>query len=202
MMSTNRKTVIIAVLALLIGLMSGWLFFDGPKNIPVDQEKTGEVSGGTVWTCSMHPQIRRNGPARCPICGMDLITLEIDHDDNMDQGAVSLSPDALRLADVRTVVAGISNPVKSFRLNGKIDVDERRIFSQSSHITGRIEKLMVNFTGEFVHKGQVIAYIYSPELATAGEELLQAFKSKESFQRGEKKIIELETFRKSDKKHN
>ncbi len=25
-----------------------------------------------VWTCSMHPQIRRNGPGHCPICGMAL----------------------------------------------------------------------------------------------------------------------------------
>ena len=25
------------------------------------------------WTCSMHPQIRQNKPAKCPICGMDLV---------------------------------------------------------------------------------------------------------------------------------
>ncbi|MEO7689221.1 MAG: copper-translocating P-type ATPase [Sphingomonas sp.] len=27
---------------------------------------------GTVWTCPMHPQIRRDGPGHCPICGMAL----------------------------------------------------------------------------------------------------------------------------------
>jgi Cu+-exporting ATPase len=26
----------------------------------------------TIWTCPMHPQIRRNGPGSCPICGMAL----------------------------------------------------------------------------------------------------------------------------------
>lgn len=31
---------------------------------------------GTVWTCPMHPQIRRNGPGQCPICGMALEPLE------------------------------------------------------------------------------------------------------------------------------
>ena len=38
--------------------------------------RTGEVpsaSGGKVlWTCPMHPQIVREGPGSCPICGMAL----------------------------------------------------------------------------------------------------------------------------------
>ncbi|WP_295638313.1 heavy metal-binding domain-containing protein, partial [Novosphingobium sp.] len=27
---------------------------------------------GAIWTCPMHPQIRQEGPATCPICGMAL----------------------------------------------------------------------------------------------------------------------------------
>src|SRR5262249_27097517 len=27
---------------------------------------------GTIYTCPMHPQIRRNAPGNCPICGMAL----------------------------------------------------------------------------------------------------------------------------------
>src|SRR5215470_6218593 len=27
---------------------------------------------GTIYTCPMHPQIRRNAPGNCPICGMTL----------------------------------------------------------------------------------------------------------------------------------
>ncbi|NOY96700.1 MAG: copper-translocating P-type ATPase [Chlorobi bacterium] len=30
-------------------------------------------SSGTIFTCSMHPEIKRNKPGNCPICGMDLI---------------------------------------------------------------------------------------------------------------------------------
>lgn len=26
-----------------------------------------------VWTCSMHPQVTKSGPGKCPICGMNLI---------------------------------------------------------------------------------------------------------------------------------
>jgi heavy metal translocating P-type ATPase len=39
-----------------------------PRTKP-DLEKS---SSGTVWTCPMHPQIRRDEPGSCPICGMAL----------------------------------------------------------------------------------------------------------------------------------
>jgi Cu+-exporting ATPase len=31
-----------------------------------------DASPSTIWTCPMHPEIRRNGPGSCPICGMAL----------------------------------------------------------------------------------------------------------------------------------
>ena len=36
----------------------------------------GDTSSGTVYTCPMHPQIRRNEPGNCPICGMALEPLQ------------------------------------------------------------------------------------------------------------------------------
>ena len=35
-----------------------------------------EAAPGTIWTCPMHPEIRRDGPGQCPICGMALEQLE------------------------------------------------------------------------------------------------------------------------------
>src|SRR3954471_20709198 len=31
-----------------------------------------EAPPGAIWVCPMHPQIRRDGPGHCPICGMAL----------------------------------------------------------------------------------------------------------------------------------
>ncbi|WP_312418656.1 heavy metal translocating P-type ATPase [Shinella sp.] len=36
------------------------------------EASAGPVPEGTVWTCPMHPEIRRDGPGSCPICGMAL----------------------------------------------------------------------------------------------------------------------------------
>ncbi len=178
----NKKTIITAIVTLVVGLLLGWLIFGGSKAEPTAEHlHDTELTEETTWTCSMHPQIRQSEPGDCPICGMDLIPLENENDDEgLDPNAISMSPTAMQLANIQTAVVGNMDPVKKVRLNGKVQSDERLVYSQSSHIPGRIENLMVNFTGEYVRKGQVIASIYSPDLVTAQEELFEAKKIRES----------------------
>src|SRR5690554_1474681 len=180
-MKIDKKTYIIAATTLIIGLLAGWLFFGSTTTEQEhDHGHTLQENNETTWTCSMHPQIRQSEPGDCPICGMDLIPLEDESNEGADPSAISMSPTAMQLANVRTIVTGTSEPVKTIRLYGKVMADERNVVSQTSHIPGRIEKLTVNFTGEFVKRGQNIATIYSPELVTAQEELLEAARIRES----------------------
>ncbi|MFY0628670.1 MAG: efflux RND transporter periplasmic adaptor subunit, partial [Reichenbachiella sp.] len=181
-MNISVKKLIVVIFATLVGgLLLGWLFFGGSDNKGQEEHNhTAEMVGETTWTCSMHPQIRSNEPGSCPICGMDLIPLEKEGSQQMNPMAVSMSATAMQLANVSTGVVEKITPIKSIRLNGKVQEDERLVFSQSSHIPGRIEKLTVNFTGEYVRKGQKLAYIYSPDLITAQEELFEAVKIKDS----------------------
>lgn len=183
-MNTNKKTIVIILATLATGLLLGWLIFGGSEAKTTDEHQHEhsheEAAGETTWTCSMHPQIRQNEPGDCPLCGMDLIPLKEEQNGEIDPAAISMSPTAMQLARVQTAVVGSADPVKIVRLDGKVQADERLVFSQSSHIPGRIEELMVNFTGDYVKKGQVIASVYSPELVTAQEELLEAQKIKAS----------------------
>jgi Cu(I)/Ag(I) efflux system membrane fusion protein len=181
-MNTNKKIIIIALSTLVLGIVLGWLIFGGSSETKMEEEHqhTTEIAGESVWTCSMHPQIRQSEPGDCPICGMDLIPLDNDGGEELDPMAVSMSTTAMQLANVSTAIVGTLDPIKSVRLNGKVQEDERLVFSQSSHIPGRIEKLMVNFTGEYVRKGQTIALVYSPDLVTAQEELFEAQKIKDT----------------------
>jgi len=175
------KKIGIYIVLLLVGGFAGYLISNSVKQDSEgnDHGQHTEVSTDQIWTCSMHPQIRKNEPGDCPICGMDLIPLENDAGE-ANPMAVSMSANAMKLASVSTAKVGMAIPLKSVRLNGKIEADERHVYSQSSHIPGRIEKLAVNFTGEYVKKGQTIAWIYSPDLSTAQEELMEAMKLKES----------------------
>lgn len=179
----NNKITLIA-LTLLVGLSIGWLIKPSSQN-PNSSDSHNHIESiagiPMTYTCSMHPQIRQNEPGDCPICGMDLIPLELDNSDSdLDPNSIRMSPAAMQLASVQTMIVDGGNASKSLRLNGKIQKDERLNYTQSSHIPGRIEDLAVSFTGEFVEKGQVLGHIYSPELSTAQEELFQTQKMRDT----------------------
>jgi Cu(I)/Ag(I) efflux system membrane fusion protein len=166
-------------LLLILGTFIGWLVFH-PSQIKEDKlVQSTEVPQGTVWTCAMHPQIRMDNPGKCPICGMELIPLVQNSTTSIDPEAIQLTPAAAHLANVLTSVVTKQKPVKEIRLYGKVQADERLIQSQVAHLPGRIERLSVNFTGESVVKGQVLAQVYSPELIIAQQELLEAAKTKQ-----------------------
>jgi Cu(I)/Ag(I) efflux system membrane fusion protein len=161
------------------GLFLGWVLFHSPERKEEKPGQPAETSITAIWTCAMHPQIRMSEPGKCPICGMELIPLN-QNGNQVDSVAIHFTPEAVALANIQTVVVSRQDPVKEVRLYGKIQADERLLQSQVAHITGRIDKLLVNFTGEAVIKGQTIAVIYSPELITAQQELLEALQTKET----------------------
>ncbi|MCB0611264.1 MAG: efflux RND transporter periplasmic adaptor subunit, partial [Lewinella sp.] len=180
----NRSILITAVVMLAVGLFIGWLVFPSSPNGGSSQEghqmENAESSAATIWTCSMHPQIRQSEPGKCPICGMDLIPLEEETDQGGgDPMEIRMSPMAMQLANVQTAVVGYGIPVREVRMNGKVQPDERLISTQVTHFDGRVEQLAVNFTWEPVRKGQQIASVYSPELVTAQQELFSALKIKD-----------------------
>ena len=60
------------------------------------------------------------------------------------------------------------------RLLGRVDYDERSLRTVTAWVSGRIDRLHVSTTGERVKRGQVIATLYSPEVYTAHQDLIQA----------------------------
>jgi Cu(I)/Ag(I) efflux system membrane fusion protein len=174
-MKKNRiKQAIRYGVTLIAGVALGVLLIPRQPHQPAAGESEKQV-----WTCSMHPQIKMDKPGKCPICGMDLIPLKPSGtgDAAINADAIQLSKEAVALANIQTTKVSRRNPVKEVRLYGTIQPDERLLQSQTSHVSGRIEKLVTNFTGESVRRGQTIALIYSPELLSAQQELLEAAKA-------------------------
>jgi len=167
-------------LFILAGFFIGWLIFHDRKKYESESIRPEQTTQNTIWTCAMHPQIRMPQPGDCPICGMDLIPLTQNSTSSVDPDAVHLTKEAAALANVMTTIVSKQIPVKEVRLYGKVQADERMIQSQVSHLTGRIEKLYVNFTGVTVKKGQILAQIYSPDLITAQQELIEASKTRDT----------------------
>ena len=187
----EKKNILIGSVAVVIGLLLGYLFFGG-SNVNQNAEHfegdghnhsdSSQAKKDIIWTCSMHPQIRKSEPGNCPICGMTLIPA--DDNANNNPLVLEMTPDAVKLADIQTTIVGGNKSSKgqmsnTLSLSGKIQANETTTASVVSHIPGRIEKLFISFTGEKVRRGQKIATIYSPNLITAQKELIEAYKVKD-----------------------
>lgn len=174
-MNAKNKNILKIIGILILGFLLGWLVFGGNNNNGSDDRHVhAEMVKDQIWTCSMHPQIRQNEPGDCPLCGMELIPAASDEGQSDNPATFVMSENAMKLANVMTMEVGKTEAARTLRLNGKVELNETNTVTQASHIPGRIESLEVNFTGEQVRRGQTLATVYSPELATAQTELLQA----------------------------
>ncbi|NMC40828.1 MAG: efflux RND transporter periplasmic adaptor subunit, partial [Bacteroidales bacterium] len=169
---------ILNIIFLVLGIFTGWLIFHPEKAELSEHNHQSDTVQGPIWTCAMHPQIRMDKPGKCPLCGMDLIPLIQEAGGSENPAALHLTREAVQLANVMTAKVTGQKALKEVFLYGKVQEDERLNQSQVTHVSGRIEKLYVSFTGEPVREGQLVAQIYSPELITAQQELLEAAKLK------------------------
>jgi RND family efflux transporter MFP subunit len=93
--------------------------------------------------------------------------------------AVELSDDEQKNIGVETVEVKRQTIRKEIIAPGKVAEPETGIGTISARIGGRIDKLLLNVTGESVSRGQTVALIYSPEVFTAGEEYRLALENRQ-----------------------
>ncbi len=175
-----KKNIIYISLALVLGLVGGYVIFGG-GNKTTSHDHAGEAAADQMWTCSMHPQIMQPEPGDCPLCGMDLIPAEAGAD-GLGVDEIRMTKNAMALANIQTMVVGSASEMEgnALLLSGKIMPNEEANAVQASYFEGRIEKLNVSITGEQIRKGQLLATIYAPALVAAQQELLTASAMKET----------------------
>ena len=132
------------------------------------------------WTCSMHPQIRQPGPGKCPICAMDLIPVKAGAPaEEESPRVVTLSPASASLLQVQTAPVRRAWAEAALNLVGKVDFDETRLATITARVSGRIDRMYVDYTGIRVNQGDHMVELYSPELLTAQAELRNAIQAAE-----------------------
>ena len=132
-----------------------------------------------VYTCPMHPEIIRNEPGTCPICGMDLEKKEEEANtiQNVELEALLKPTNAFVVSSVPVISVEEKEENIELEVLGSVAYDTRQIGTISSRVSGRIEKLYVKYKYQRVQKGQKIMDLYSPELATAQQNLLFLLKN-------------------------
>jgi len=91
-------------------------------------------------------------------------------DDPGTMTSVQLTAEEQKSIGVETVEVTRQTIRKEIAAPGKVVEPETGLGTISARISGRIEKLLLNVTGESVRRGDQVALIYSPEIFAAGEE--------------------------------
>ncbi|MCB9074225.1 MAG: efflux RND transporter periplasmic adaptor subunit [Chitinophagales bacterium] len=159
-----KKFLKYSLILLLISAIGAGVYFLVMKR----HEIMGSHDQKEVYTCSMHPEIRKNKPGNCPICGMKLIKLET-HSMEVD---TTLSENLLKPTDnfivgkYQTITPLDTSINTELYLPGTVEYNPNSIVNIAARVSGRIEKMYVNYKFQKVNKGQKLFDIYSPELLT------------------------------------
>ena len=154
----------------------------GMERVPVYAEDAASaestVAKKIYYTCPMHPSVRKDGPGACPICGMTLVKMseevQEEKEEKSELGAVTLSATKQHLANIATVEVGRSALRHEIHAVGRIDYAEPNRKKISMRFPGRIERLYLTYTGQRVQSGDPVADVYSPEAISAQQEYLLA----------------------------
>ena len=85
-------------------------------------------------------------------------------------GQVRISTQKIQKMGVRTEAAQLRMLDKTVRAVGRIEPDERRLYTIAPKFDGYVERLFVNVTGQAVTRGQPMFEVYSAELVSAQRE--------------------------------
>jgi Cu(I)/Ag(I) efflux system membrane fusion protein len=146
---------------------------DGMDFVPVYAAEPGTAGEKKIayYKDPMHPWYTSDKPGKAPDCGMDLVPV---YEGESDVKGIKIDPVTVQNIGVKVEDVVKRRLDKVIRTNGKVDYDERKVYSVNTKVMGWVEKLYVDYTGKVVRKGEPLMEFYSPELVTTQEEYLQA----------------------------
>src|SRR5438045_1565793 len=144
---------------IIAGLIVG--YWDNIKNHvdkwtrpAVAPEVAGVSHSDTEYYCSMHPNIVREEPGNCPICGMPLVKRKKGEAQVLPadvMARVQLSPQRVALANVQTSAVEYKTLVREIHAVGVMDYDETKVAQLSPRVAGRADELYLQYTGSPVN---------------------------------------------------
>ncbi len=129
------------------------------------------------WVAPMDPTYIRSGPGKSPM-GMDLVPV---YEDQAPNGPlITIDPVTVQNMGIRTAKVTRRDLYHTLRTVGLIGYEEPRQYTVNTKVSGWVERLYVNQTGQQVKKGGRLLDIYSPDLLNAQEEFLLALNNNDA----------------------
>ena len=110
-------------------------------------------------------------------------TAQPDADQGTQPGTtLELTPAEITAAGVQVAEVRTAMLITDIDTFGRVERPEAQLAAVSARIGGRVDKLYVQYTGESVRRGQAVADVYSPEVATAVEDYRLAQENRKQLQ--------------------
>ena len=117
--------------------------------------------------------------------------MDVKSEKHATMSSFKISDSQMRLANIKIEPAALKNISEEIILTASIVPDENKSAQINSRFMGRIDKLYFKFTGETIHKGDLLYEIYSEELQAAQKEFLFASQKSESKANSDEYFIQL-----------
>jgi Cu(I)/Ag(I) efflux system membrane fusion protein len=164
--------------------------------------KTAADADVDYYTCTMHPSVHSKDPGKCPICSMDLVPVmkKVSNETKgkrnpggmTDNGSSSMGSMTMPSPNQEsgksteftvpverqqqigvTYAAVIKRPIQlSIRSVGVLEPDTSKMFDYVARVDGYVQELKVSSPGQQVSQGQPLITIYSPDLRSTEQELV------------------------------
>ena len=122
------------------------------------------------------PAYRADKPGLNPETGN---TLEPVYEGAAPAGAIRVSPERQQTIGVTFATADVTGGDRAIRTVGRVAADETRVGHVHTRVDGWIERVMIDFTGAQVRKGEPMLTVYSPEMLASQQELLLAARARD-----------------------
>ncbi len=168
---------------------------DEPGNCPICEMKLVPVKKQNknagerkilFYRHPMNPEIISTVPKKDEM-GMDFVP--VYEDDVSESKLVTIDPDVQQKMNIKTAKVELKELSSKIVTNGILKTDETKEFIITTRLDGWVEKLYVNYSGQFISKGAKLMDIYSPELISAQQELITALSYQKAINQSSLKSI-------------
>lgn len=137
----------------------------GTVAAPMAEGHEHQAAAQIKYICPMHPQIVRDAPGTCPICGMALVARTPKQ--QQSSPTIEVSGAIAQAMNIRSAQVKKGTLWRYIKTLGRVSYDETHLVHVHPRASGWIEGLKIAAEGDPVRQGQDLLELYSPDILDA-----------------------------------